>query len=167
MSLDKAELNSLPDLRSIPSSLGLKLQNPVYVNPQIHDHSNNKHMGNMEESAHERKHFSWLKQQFENCFGLPTDSYKRRGVYSFDGVQLAEGFNKVVATWQGLFYELKGEDIIFENLDRSFNTARGTTIWSTKGVQITKLYREDMRTTPRPHRFAVMPNRNSSRPCNP
>ena len=72
-----------------------------------------------------------------------------------------------MATWQGLFFELKGEDIIFENLERSFNTARGITIWSTKGVQITKLNREDLRTTPRPHRFAVVPGENSSRPCNP
>ena len=167
MSLDQADLNSLPDLRSIPSSILFKSNNHIHVNPQNHDHINNKYTSNIEEPAHENKHFSWLKQQFKNCFGLPTDSYKRRGVYSFDGVLLAEGFNKVVATWQGLFYELKGEDIIFENLDRSFNTARGTTIWSTKGVQITKLHREDMRTTPRPHRFAVVHRGNSSRPCYP
>ena len=106
-----------------------------------------------------------MKRQFEKCFGLPTEMYKRRGVYSFDGIKIADGFKKVVATWQGLYYELKGEDILFGNLNRNFSTARGVTTWSSKGVEVFKLHREDQRTTPRPHRFAVIPEGHSSQPC--
>ena len=121
----------------------------------------------MQQIPQEPRHFAWLKKQFEQCFGLSADSYKRRPIYSFDGVKLAEGFNKVVATWQGLYFELKGEDILFELLDRDLNTARGITTYSTKGVQIFKLHREDVRTTPRAHRFAVIPSGNPTQPCNP
>ena len=38
---------------------------------------------------------------------------------------------------------------------------------STKGVKLFKLSREDTRTTPRPHRFAVKPRGNPTKPCNP
>ena len=145
MSIEQAASDSLPALRSLSPNAPIHLREPVQGT----------------------RHFSWMKKQFEKCFGLSTEMYKRREIYSFDGVKIAEGFNKVVATWQGLYYELKGEDIAFENLDRSFNTARGITTWSTKGVQVFKLHREDLRTTPRPHRFAVVPEGNFSSPCNP
>ena len=45
-------------------------------------------------------HFHWLKKCFTDCFGLPTEMYKRRKLISFDGVELAKGYNRVVATWQ-------------------------------------------------------------------
>ena len=57
--------------------------------------------------SEEAEHFHWLKKRFTDCFGLPTDMYKRRRLCSFDGVELAKGYNRVVATWQGLFFEIK------------------------------------------------------------
>ena len=48
-----------------------------------------------------------------------------------------------------------------------FNTAQGISTLSTKGVTIFKLSREDTRTTPRPHRFAVIRRGNPDTPCNP
>ena len=79
------------------------------------------------QAENEPAHFDWMRNEFKKCFGLPTDSYKRSAIYSFDGVLIAYGYNKVVPTWQGLYFELKGEDIDLENLNRSFNTARGVT----------------------------------------
>ena len=151
MSIEQTIIDSLPSTpHNNPNQS--KRQDP---NPRI------KH------SEREPEHFNWMREEFKKCFGLPTDSYKRRSIYSFDGVLLADGYNKVVPTWQGLYFELKGEDIAFGNLDRNFSTARGTTTWSTKGVEIFKLHREDLRTTPRPHRFAVVPSGRPSEPCNP
>ena len=140
--------------------------------PDSPHHNRNRYMRSdsnaRTKQAHtESAHFEWMRDEFKKCFGLPTDSYKQRAINSFDGVLIANGYNKVVPTWQGLYFELKGDDIAFENLDRSFNTARGVIIWSMKGVQIFKLHREDLRTTPRPHRFAVVPNGYPTKPCNP
>ena len=111
--------------------------------------------------------FHWLKKCFTDCFGLPTEMYKRRKLISFDGVELAKGYNRVVATWQGLFYEFRDEDINFRDLKPGFNTAQGISTLYTKGVTIFKLSRDDTRTTPRPHRFAVIPRGNPDTPCNP
>ena len=66
--------------------------------------------------VHATTHFDWLKKRFTDCFGLPTDMYKRRRLVSFDGVELAKGYTRVVATWQGLFFELKDEDINYQEL---------------------------------------------------
>ena len=147
---------SIIDEDSLPCSLP---NNSNHHHPQS---SNSQ----IQQAEKEPAHFDWMRDEFKRCFELPTERYKRRQIYSFDGVLLAHGYNKVVPTWQGLYFELKGEDIAFENLDRSFNTARGVTTWSTKGVEIFKLHREDLRTTPRPHRFAVVPSGSLTKPCN-
>ena len=163
MSLDQMASYSSPEPPNLKLSKGPQRVSSIPAYPDNRNQSNS----NVQESHEDRKHFAWLKKQFEQCFGLSTDSYKRRPIYNFDGVKIAEGFNKVVATWQGLYFELKGEDILFENLDRDLNTARGIITYSTKGVQIIKPHREDVRTTPRPHRFAVIPRGNPTQPCNP
>ena len=163
MSFDEVASYSTPEPPSRNPSKATQQENLIYADPYNRNHRNS----NVQQFSQESKHFAWLKKQFKQCFGLSTDTYKKRPIYSFDGVKLAEGFNKVVATWQGLYFELKGEDIFFDHLDRDFNTARGITTYSTKGVQIIKINREDTRTTPRPHRFAVIPRGNPTRPCNP
>ena len=117
--------------------------------------------------VHDTNHFDWLKKRFTECFGLPTDMYKRRRLVSFDGVELAKGYARVVATWQGLFFELKDKDINYQELKPGFDTTLGMSTLSTKGVKLFKLSREDTRTTPRPHRFAVKPRGNPAKPCNP
>ena len=117
--------------------------------------------------SQEASHFDWLKKRFTDCLGLPTEMYKRRKLLSFDGVELAKGYNRVVATWQGLFYELREEDINYKVLKHDFNTVQGMTTLATKGVKLFKLSREDKRITPKPHRFAVIPSGNPATPCNP
>ena len=167
MSVDEGPVipNRLPNRQQQPPSVGSSVQNSP-SQPRHHRQHNERNQDNTI-PFREPKHFSWLKDQFVKCFDLPTNTYKKQEIYSFDGVKLAAGFNRVVATWQGLYFELKGEDIYFENLVRGFNTARGITTWSTKGVQIFKPNRDDLRTTPRPHRFAVIPSGRPTEPCNP
>ena len=118
-------------------------------------------------TSQEDLHFDWMKKRFKDCFGLPTEMYKRRSLFSFDGVELAKGYRRVVATWQGLYYELKDQDINFNGLHQDFNTAWGKSTLTTKGVTLFKLSRRDTRITPRPHRFAVVRKGNPTTPCNP
>ena len=72
-----------------------------------------------------------------------------------------------MATWQGLYFELREEDINYGDLETGFNTELGISTLSTKGVKLFKLRRAETRTTPRPHRFAVIPSGNPSEPCSP
>ena len=88
-------------------------------------------------------------------------------IYNFDDVVIAKGFSKAVATWQGLFWELKHSDIAFWNLSREQKQIPGIQSWSARGVRVFKLTKPDNRVRPRPHRFAVNPPRSFRGPCNP
>ena len=122
-------------------------------------------------SSHQRgsepSHFQLLNNEFQKKFGLPVDSGKRRKICSFDGVQIAEGYEKVVTTWQGMFFQLKGEDITFENLRKDNRRDNSRATWRTKGVEVFKVWIEESRDIPKPHRFAVKPPQSWLRPCNP
>ena len=83
------------------------------------------------QQTEEASHFHWMKNRFTECFGLPTDMYKRRNLISFDGVMLAKGYSRVVVTWQGMFFELRDEDINFKDLEPGFNTAQGCSTLTT------------------------------------
>ena len=164
MNCDENELSSMPEAKDHEMHEKNKSR-PKVVNVS---NSSSPHLRSIENHRKlEANHLSWLKQRFTECFGLQTDMYKRRKIFSFDGVLLAKGFERVVATYQGLFFELRDEDINYEGLECGFNTARGKSTLSTKGVSLFKLSRADNRTTPRPHRFAVIPSGNPSTPCNP
>ena len=56
----------------------------------------------------EPSHFQFLKDEFTKRFGLPTVSGKRRRIRSFVGVLIAEGYEKVVTTWQGMHFHTVG-----------------------------------------------------------
>ena len=49
-------------------------------------------------TSQEDLHFDWMKKRFKDCFGLPTEMYKRLSMFSFDGVELAKGYRRVFAT---------------------------------------------------------------------
>ena len=80
------------------------------IQPEICNESNGREGTDPSESD---RHFHWLQKCFTDCFSLPTEMYKRRKLISFDGVELAKGYNRVIATWQGFYYELRDEDINF------------------------------------------------------
>ena len=86
--------------------------------------------------SQEARHFEWLKKHFTDCFGLPPDMYKRRRLLSFDGDQLAKGYNRVVATWQGMYFHLRVGDIMWTNFGRVDNPNSNVITWSIQGVKI-------------------------------
>ena len=54
-----------------------------------------------------RKKSVSFEETFHGGFGLPPDTYKRRDLIRFDVVVVATGYCCVIATWQGLFFELR------------------------------------------------------------
>ena len=112
-------------------------------------------------------HFRFLKDEFTKRFGLPIDSGKRRKITSFDGIQIADGYEEVVTTWQGMFFQLRGEDVIFENMQKSSSEKSNKVTYRIKGVIVFKLKTIDNTAIPKPHRFAVKPPPTHSGPCNP
>ena len=118
-------------------------------------------------SKDEPLHFHFLKEEFTKRFGLPVTSGKRRKISSFDGVVLANGYEEVVTTWQGMFFQLSGEDVAFENMSKYSTEKSSKVTYRTKGVTVFKLLTPDTKATPLPHRFAVKPPPTHTGPCNP
>ena len=66
-----------------------------------------------------------------------------------------------------MFFRLRAEDIMWENLRREENPDSNVISWSTRGVKVFKLKQPNTSRTPFPHRFAVTPPRGFNEPCNP
>ena len=70
---------------------------------------------------------------------------------------IAKGFQRVVITWQGMYWEHSKDDICFRNLNKVEYTEDGFECWKTDGVQIFRVTKPIKRNKPRAHRFAVNP----------
>ena len=77
------------------------------------------------------KHFGYLEKKFINTFGLPIETGRMCTISSFDGVALAAGYEKVVITWQGMYFRLRAQDIFWGNLNRRDNPGSKVITWST------------------------------------
>ena len=112
-------------------------------------------------------HLEFLFSCFREQIGIPMQSSQKREINNFDGVLIAKGFNRVVGTYQGLFWEIDHDDVAFWNLNPDLRHTPGVKSWSTKGVRVFKLTTPDKRTRPKQHRFAVNPPSGFRGPCNP
>ena len=101
-------------------------------------------------------HFQFLKECFHRDVGLPLDQPQARKICSFNNTLIAKGYQRVVCTQQGIYYELKEEDIIFDNLKEKLVTDEKERRWFTKGVTVYQ-WDSDYRHILSPHRFAVIP----------
>ena len=59
---------------------------------------NESHRRDGTDPCERNRHFHWLKKFFTDCLGLPTEMCTKRKLISFDGVELALDYNRVVAT---------------------------------------------------------------------
>ena len=80
----------------------------------------------------------------------------KRNIYSWANVEVAKGYEKVLATWQGLYWQVRWEDLVHENLTEVLNTERGIRKWVTQGVAVYQ-FAENHKHILRYHRFAVLP----------
>ena len=59
--------------------------------------------------------FELLKKSFQNQIGIPLDSPQCMNIFNFDEKLIAKGFERVVITWQGMYWEHSKDDICFRN----------------------------------------------------
>ena len=166
MKIDNETHNTLNTTIGQPSKQHHTGTRPPFKSPENASHR----ASNAEKTTrplHEPPHFNYLENEFKNTFGLPTSTGKARTISSFDGVNLAAGYSKVVITWQGMFFKLRAEDIFWGNLNREESPNSNVISWSTRGVKIFQLKKPNSSSIPYPHRFAVSPPRGFQEPCNP
>ena len=81
---------------------------------------------------------------------------QKKEIYSWKNVQIARGYEKVLATWQGLYGEVSWNDLVHENLTEKIQAESGMRKWVSEGVtvyQFAKGYQHVLRE----HRLAVIP----------
>ena len=84
---------------------------------------------------------------------------QQTNILSWNGVKLAKGYERVVLTWQGVYWEVAWQDVVFKNLTEKVRTEPGMRKWVTKGAtvyQFEKGYKHILNK----HRFAVIPSGN-------
>ena len=109
----------------------------------------------------------YLNTCFQDQIGLPTDISQKMNIFNFDETLIAKGFDRVVTTYQGLFWEHSKDDICFRNLKKAQWSIDGLETWKAKGVNVFRLIKPDKRAKPRAHRFAVNPPPDFKGSCNP
>ena len=108
-----------------------------------------------------RGHFSFLKECYSEHIGLPLQTPQRKRIYSYKNVCVAKGYERILVTWQGMFYEIRDEDIQFQNLEEKLKTSRGEEKWATEGVTAYR-WESNYNHVLKPHRFSVLPREASN-----
>ena len=111
--------------------------------------------------------FSYLTKRFKEQIGVPMNRPMSMNIFNFDETLIAKGFDRVVTTWQGMFWEHSKEDICFRNLSKVVYSVDGVEGWRANGVSVFRLTQPDRRSRPRAHRFAVNPPAGFNGKCNP
>ena len=100
---------------------------------------------------------TFLTNCFQEQIGVEMDEPQSFNIFNSDETLIAKGFDRVMITWQGVFWEHSRQDICFKNLRRVKYPEEGIVSWKANGVQVFQLIRPDERKKPRAHRFAVNP----------
>ena len=102
-----------------------------------------------------RGHRKYLEECFRKQIGLPVDSWQNTNIYSFTDHRVAKGYQKVVTTCQGMYYEIKENQVDWGSVGRKRLTIGGDFCWRGNGVTIYQPTRESTRRPIVPHRFAI------------
>ena len=86
--------------------------------------------------------------------------HQKKNIRSFKNALIATGYDRVVLTWQGMFYEVSQEDIALEDLVKKSATDAGVSKWVYEGVTVFR-WDESFRHVLRPHRLAMRPYNNT------
>ena len=113
------------------------------------------------------KNITFLTNCFQEQIGVEMDEPQSLNIFNFDERLIAKGFDRVMITWQGVFWEHSRQDICFKNLRRVEYPEEGIVSWKANGVQVFQLTRPDERKKPRAHRFAVNSPKGFNGPCKP
>ena len=84
------------------------------------------------------------------------DRPQTKRICSYKNVLIAKGYQRVVCTQQGMYWEFKWRDVVFENLQEKLINEDGERRWFSKGVTLYQ-WSGSYKHVLRPHRFAVVP----------
>ena len=101
-------------------------------------------------------HFEYLKKCWDEQIGLPLSKPQKRNIYSYKNALVATGYEKILVTWQGMFYEVSEMDIELDNLTRAHSQEYGVEKWVAEGVTVFK-WHSRFKHILRPHRFSMKP----------
>ena len=103
----------------------------------------------------EKAHREYLEGCYRRQIGLPLDKKQSINIYSYTDHKVARGYQKVVTTCQGMYYELTEEQVLWRELPKERLTVGGDLCWRGEGVSV---YKPTSRRETRPivpHRFAI------------
>ena len=101
-------------------------------------------------------HFEYLKNCWNQQIELPLLQPQKRNIYSFKNALVATGYEKILVTWQGMFYEVSDRDIELGNLSIAHSQNYGMQKWVAEGVTVFK-WSSRFEHILRPHRFSMKP----------
>ena len=81
-------------------------------------------------------HFEYLKKCWNEQIELPLSQPQKRNIYSYKNALVATGYEKILVTWQGMFYEVSDMDIELGNLSRAHSQDYGVQKWVAEGVTV-------------------------------
>ena len=119
----------------------------------LHRESRKRERRNMPEIR--REHKNYLEDCFRKQIGLPTDRGQSISIHSFTDHRVAKGYQKVIATCQGMYYETKHNQVDWEKMGRKRLTVGGDFCWRGEGVTIYQPSGERLNRPIVPHRFAI------------
>ena len=102
-------------------------------------------------------HERYLKQCFREQINLPIDEPQRIDIYSFKNKRVAKGYQRVVTTYQGMYYELTWQQLEWDNLQDRGVTIGGDYRWGTEGLTVYQPIKEMPTSCLVRHRFAILP----------
>ena len=108
-------------------------------------------------------HEEYLEECFRNQIGMPTERPQRINIYNFKNKLVANGYQRVVTTWQGMYYEMTKQQVEWRNLKDRGVTIGGDYRWGTEGLTVYKPIKEMPTSTVVRHRFAMLPPQGSHR----
>ena len=100
-------------------------------------------------------HREYLEGCYRRQIGLPLAKKQRINIYSYTDHRVARGYQKVVTTCQGMYYELTNEQVIWKELPKERLTVGGDLCWRGEGVSVYKPTSERETRPIVPHRFAI------------
>ena len=116
----------------------LEINKPKGDKPQKQGYKRDGNNFKCELTEQKPGNFIYLEDSFREQIGLPLHKPSKTKIFNFDDVLIANGYNDVVVTWQGLFWEIDHDDIAFWNLSRDQRHNSEAQVWSAKGVRIFK-----------------------------
>ena len=80
-----------------------------------------------------RTHKKYLEECYRKQIGLPIHRRQNINIFSFTDHRVAKGYQKVVTTCQGMYYEIKDNQVDWDRMGRQRLTIGGDSAGGEKG----------------------------------